>query len=157
MRRTVIFLASVTLWMFVLVAFSTAQGQQGPARQAPPARQGGAAGGSGGWTLPQTAATEKSPLTVNDGVIAAGKKLFVAKCQRCHGPAAKGDGPDGDPEHQEDMDLTVATRAVRNPDGTVFYKIWNGRTTPKMPAFSEDLSKEQVWAIVAYVQTLRSK
>jgi mono/diheme cytochrome c family protein len=110
-----------------------------------------------GWTIPATAKDEKSPLTVNDAVIAGGKKLFASKCQRCHGALGKGDGPDGDPAHQDDMDLTVATRASRNPDGVVFYKIWNGRSSPKMPTFSEDLSKEQVWAIVAYVQALRAK
>ena len=53
------------------------------------------------------------------------------------------------------MDLTNVARASRNSDGTVFYKIWNGRSNPKMPAFSEDTSKEQVWAIVAYAQSLR--
>ena len=35
------------------------------------------------------------------------------------------------------MDLTVARRAARNPDGVVFYKIWNGRQKPKMPAAEE--------------------
>ena len=138
MRRALIFIASLAVWLFVLVTFSHAQA-------------------GGGWTLPANSATEKSPLTVNDSVIAAGKKLFTAKCQRCHGALGKGDGPDADPENQPDMDLTVASRAARNPDGTVFYKIWNGRATPKMPAQSEDLTKAQVWTIVAYVQTLRSK
>ena len=76
---------------------------------------------------------------------------------RCHGAEGKGDGPEGEPEHAQDMNLTVASRAARNPDGVVFYKIWNGRGSPKMPAFSEELTKEQVWAIVAYVQTLRAK
>jgi mono/diheme cytochrome c family protein len=90
-------------------------------------------------------------------VVAAGKKLFGSKCQRCHGPDGKGNGQDADPMLQQDMNLTVAARAARNPDGVVFYKVWNGRTSPKMPAFSEELTKEQVWAIVAYVQTLRAK
>jgi mono/diheme cytochrome c family protein len=156
MRRVMIFMAATTLWLCVLVAFSNAQGQQPQGRQAQAGRQGGAPAG-GGWTLPPTAAAEKSPLTVNDGVIAGGKKLYVAKCQRCHGTTGKGDGPDGEPEHQDDMDLTVASRAAKNPDGTVFYKIWNGRTTPKMEKMSEELTKEQVWAVVAYVQTLRGK
>ncbi len=111
----------------------------------------------GGWTIPSTAAAEKSPLTVNDAVLANGKKFFEDKCQRCHGPQGKGDGPDGDADRQQDMNLTVAARAARNPDGVVFYKLWNGRSSPKMPAFSADLSKEQAWAIVAYVQTLRAK
>jgi len=143
MRRSLLFIVPMVVWLlaFVTVGRAETQGQ----------------GRGGGWTIPPTAATEKSPLTVNDAVIANGKKLFGSKCQRCHGPNGKGDGPDGEPEHQEDMDLTVAARAARNPDGVVFYKIWNGRASPKMPTFSEELSKEQVWALVAYVQTLRAK
>ncbi len=58
---------------------------------------------------------------------------------------------------QEDMDLTIAQPRRRNPDGVVFYKVWNGRKKPKMPAQKNDLTKEQIWAVVAYVQTLREK
>lgn len=149
---------TITVWVAGVVGFAmtragASQQQAGQAGQA----RGAGQGRGGGWTLPQGAADEKSPLTVNDSVVANGKKLFASKCQRCHGAAGKGDGPDADKEHQADMNLTVAARAARNPDGIVFYKIWNGRTTPKMPTFSEELSKEQVWAIVAYVQTLREK
>ncbi|HKW01493.1 MAG TPA: c-type cytochrome [Vicinamibacterales bacterium] len=116
-----------------------------------------AAQGRGGWNIPATARTEKSPLTVDDKVLADGKKLFSSKCQRCHGASGKGDGPDGDPAHADDMNLTNPARAQQNPDGVVFYKIWNGRSSPKMPTFSEEISKEQAWTIVAYVQTLRAK
>jgi hypothetical protein len=38
----------------------------------------------------------------------------------------------------------------------VFDKIWNGRSNPKMPTFSEELTREQAWAIVACVQSLRA-
>jgi mono/diheme cytochrome c family protein len=110
-----------------------------------------------GWTLPASAADETSPLKVNDAVLAAGRKLFAAKCERCHGAKGKGDGPDADTEHAKTMDLTVAARAALNPDGVVFYKIWNGRSSPRMPRFSEELSREQAWAIVAFVQTLRAR
>jgi mono/diheme cytochrome c family protein len=137
---------AVVMWMCVLATFSNAQ-QPGTARQ----------GSGGGWTIPPTAAGEKNPLTANDATIGDGKKLFTAKCQRCHGASGKGDGADADPAHKTDMDLTAAARAARNPDGVVFYKIWNGRTSPKMPAFSEELNKEQVWSLVTYVQTLRAK
>lgn len=109
-----------------------------------------------GWTLlPPDAAARKSPLTVDDKVIAAGKTVFKNKCQRCHGPAGRGDGPDADPDRQQDMDLTNSKRASRNADGVVFYKVMNGRKKPKMPAFKEELTEQQVWSVVAYVQTLR--
>jgi mono/diheme cytochrome c family protein len=140
----------VAVGLGLSVAFVAAQGGQTPAQ----GRQGAA---RNGWNIPAGAAEEKNPLTVNDGVIAAGKKFYGSKCQRCHGPEGKGNGQDADPTYQQEMNLTAAARAARNPDGVVYYKIWNGRTSPKMPAFSQELTKEQVWAIVAYVQTLRAK
>ena len=145
-RRVLVLMGCLVLWVAVLATVAGARG----VAQTPPAR-------GGGWTIPPTATEEKSPLTVNQGVLDAGKKLITDKCQRCHGPEGKGDGPEGEPEHQQDMNLTIASRAARNPDGVVFYKIWNGRASPKMPEFSKELTKEQVWAIVAYVQTLRAK
>jgi len=111
----------------------------------------------GGWTIPATAKDEKNPLTVNDAVMAGGKKLYEAKCQRCHGKTGKGDGPDAEPKSQGDMDLTAASQAAKNPDGVVFYKLWNGRQSPKMPPLKEDSTEQQVWAIVAYSQSLRKK
>jgi mono/diheme cytochrome c family protein len=110
-----------------------------------------------GWTLPPDAADTKSPLTVDDKVLAAGKKVFTDKCQKCHGPKGLGDGPDADPDHAEEMNLTNPKRAERNPDGVVFYKVTNGRRSPKMPAFKDELSKEQIWSVVAYAQSLRKK
>ncbi len=110
-----------------------------------------------GWTLPDNAADEKNPFAGDPKAIDAGKVLFKKRCERCHGPSGKGDGPDADPDNQQDMDLTVGRRAVRNPDGVVFYKMWNGRVKPKMPAVKNDLTKEQAWQIVSYVQTLRQK
>jgi mono/diheme cytochrome c family protein len=108
------------------------------------------------WVLPPEADQEKNPVAGDAKAIAAGKQLFAKNCERCHGPGGKGDGPDADPDAMQDMDLTVARRANRNPDGIVFYKVWNGRKKPKMPAFKDELTKDQVWQIVAYAQTLRS-
>lgn len=110
-----------------------------------------------GWTIPADAAQEKNPMADNPQALTDGKQLFTQNCQHCHGPAGKGDGPDADPDFQDDMDLTVASRAARNPDGVVFYKVWNGRAKPKMPAFSQKLPKDDVWKIVTYVETLRQK
>jgi mono/diheme cytochrome c family protein len=53
------------------------------------------------------------------------------------------------------MDLTNPKRAEQNPDGVIYYKVLNGRRRPKMPAFKEELKPDQIWSVVAYVQTLR--
>ncbi|OFW20875.1 MAG: hypothetical protein A3G21_19015 [Acidobacteria bacterium RIFCSPLOWO2_12_FULL_66_21] len=127
-------------------------GQAAGAQQPAPAQSPG-----NGWTLPPDAGDTKNPLAVDAKLVATGKALFKDKCQRCHGPGGLGDGPDADPDAQGDMDLTAPQRAARNSDGIVFYKLWNGRRKPKMPAFREELTKEQAWAVVAYVQTLRKK
>ena len=109
-----------------------------------------------GWTIPPEAQTLKSPLTVDEKVLAAGKAVYKDKCERCHGDAGRGDGPDAEPDHADEMDLTLAKRADRNPDGVVFHKVLNGRRKPKMPAFKDELSQEQIWTVVAYVQSLRA-
>src|SRR5262245_458293 len=70
-----------------------------------------------GWKMPPTAKEEKNPLTVNEGMLAAGRKLFLQKCQRCHGPEAKGDGPDADGDHVDHLNLTNPKNAANNPDG----------------------------------------
>jgi mono/diheme cytochrome c family protein len=111
---------------------------------------------AGGWILPEDAATKKNPLTADAKTLASGKALFKDKCQRCHGPGGLGDGPDADPDATE-MDLTNPKRTERNDDGTVFYKVSNGRKRPKMPAFKEEMNEQQIWTVVTYVQTLRKK
>jgi mono/diheme cytochrome c family protein len=109
-----------------------------------------------GWQLPPDADEKKNPLPVDEKLLATGKAVFKDKCERCHGPGGLGDGPDADPD-ASDMDLTNGKRADRNPDGVVFFKVWNGRKKPKMPAFSSELTEEQVWAVVAYAQSMRKK
>lgn len=142
------------LWpLVVVVLLSVASlGARQPLPQAAATQPSG-----NGWTLPPDADDTKNPLPVDAKLLATGKGLFKDKCQRCHGPGGLGDGPDADPDFQEDMNLTNPRRAARNSDGIVFYKLWNGRRKPQMPTFRDELTKEQAWAIVAYVQTLRKK
>jgi mono/diheme cytochrome c family protein len=109
---------------------------------------------SSGWHIPQDAADEKSPLAESPELVAKGKKIFESKCRRCHGSTGVGNGPDADPDHPPG-DLTDGRRASRNPDGVMFYKIWNGRSDPKMPAFKTDISREDVWTVIQYLKTLR--
>src|SRR4051794_11980563 len=88
-----------------------------------------------GWEIPNGASKETNPLSATPLTLAHGRALYVANCARCHGSEGKGDGPDttNDPSHRP-ADLTDAFRARFNSDGVVFYRIWNGRTQPTMPA-----------------------
>ena len=129
----------------------TAAGAAARQSSQPPKAQGSGSG----WTIPPEAEQTKNPLAVDAKVLATGKTIFGDKCKKCHGPGGKGDGPDADPDAQEDMDLTSAKRAARNTDGVVFFKVSNGRKKPKMPVFKDELTKDQIWAVVAYVQSLR--
>ena len=141
MRRWSLFAACAAVYVFSFAIVGAQATQQKSAN---------------GWNIPPDGDQEKNPVAGDPKAIAAGKELFMKNCKRCHGPGGLGDGPDADPDSMQDMDLTVAKRAARNTDGTVFYKVWNGRTKPKMPVFrNEGLTKDQVWQIVAYVQTLR--
>jgi mono/diheme cytochrome c family protein len=126
-------------------------------QQTPPASGGGsdAGGGSGkGWTIPAGASQEPNPIAASPDILSKGKELYEKKCQKCHGKEGKGDGPDADADMPPE-DLTDASRAGRNPDGVMFYKVWNGRKSPKMPAFKTELSKEEVWTVVTYAKSLR--
>jgi mono/diheme cytochrome c family protein len=107
-----------------------------------------------GWRIPAGAAAEPNPEPLNPATLGRGHNLYRSKCQRCHGADGAGSGPDSDPGHPAG-DLTDERRASRNPDGVMFYKIWNGRTKPKMPGMKADISQADVWALIYYVKTLR--
>jgi hypothetical protein len=65
-RRVSVLIGCVILWVTVLATWAGARSMA----QNPPAAT---AQRGGSWTIPPTATEEKSPLTVNPGVIASGK------------------------------------------------------------------------------------
>ncbi len=106
-----------------------------------------------GWKIPPGAEKETSPVQATAAVVADGKKLFDASCARCHGATGVGDGQDSNPRMPA-ADLTDPFRADLNPDGVIFHRIWGGKP-PAMPVFSETMTREQAWSVVAYVKSLR--
>ena len=109
---------------------------------------------SDGWQIGDDAVDLRNPVGLTPAVLSTGADLYRSKCQRCHGRSGRGNGPDADLDNPP-RDLTDNRRAPRNPDGVLFYKIWNGRSNPRMPAFKTDISRDEVWTIVHYVKTLR--
>ena len=106
-----------------------------------------------GWTIPEGASAEKNPLDSTPEVLKKGEALYNSFCSTCHGRTGLGDGPDVDRKDRANRPANLTLS--RNPEGVVFYKIWNGRRTPKMPAFKSQLTKDDAWTVVAYVMSLR--
>ena len=106
-----------------------------------------------GWSIPENAASETNPLSASPDVLKKGSSLYKSNCIGCHGPAGLGDGPDVDRKDRRNRlaNLTMS----RNPEGVVFYKIWNGRKDPDMPAFKARMTRDETWTVVTYVISLR--
>ncbi len=103
------------------------------------------------WTIPGDAADAKNPLPPSEAALKRGKSVFASRCQQCHGADGSGNGPAADPNHPA-ADLTDPSIVSLNPEGVLFYKIWNGKKP--MPAFKSALTKDEVWAVVGYVESL---
>jgi len=104
-----------------------------------------------GWTIPADASRLTSPVAPTPATLKKGHDLFKSNCEKCHGPEGKGNGPYADPDHPP-ANLTESN-ASENPDGVLFYKVWNGRKP--MPAFKSLLTKDEVWTVVEYAKSLR--
>ena len=45
------------------------------------------------WTVPESAAKLKNPITDDSEVASVGKSLYAKHCKSCHGKSGEGDGP----------------------------------------------------------------
>lgn len=88
-----------------------------------------------------------NPFTDNADAIKAGEKLFDAKCADCHG---------GDAMGQSGPDLTDDAWIYGGSDAAVFETIANGRKGG-MPSWRSELSRDDIWKVMAYVRSLRKK
>jgi mono/diheme cytochrome c family protein len=86
------------------------------------------------------------------------ERLWKAKCAACHGPEGKGDTEKGQQMKIEDM-TTAAYQA--KTDDELKKAILNGVHTEKggvkqdMTGFKDDLTPDQVNALIAYIRTLK--
>lgn len=107
----------------------------------------------------------KSPPRATPKSIKAGRKVYEKmECERCHGPGGKGDGPQA-AELKDDLD-----RPIRPYDFTRGPGLMKGGATPEdiyrtfitgiggtpMPSFIDELTEDQSWQLVHYIQSLSS-
>ncbi len=104
------------------------------------------------WVAPQRASQRANPLSADTRSANTGKKLFERECQKCHGSAGHGDGPQAKFLDTQPGDLTSAA-ARSQSDGALFWKISEGRG--RMPKAM--LNERELWCVVNYVRVLQRK
>lgn len=105
------------------------------------------------WKVPAADAGKKSTVKAGDAAaISEGKAIWGKDCKSCHGVKGLGDGTKA-----EKIDITCGDFSSKEfqskSDGSLFYYTKIGRKP--MPSFKEKLSDSEIWAVVAYMRTMK--
>ena len=101
----------------------------------------------------ELAAFIKNPLASTEEVLKEGKVLYTRYCIHCHGEKGMGDGLVGIAYKGV---IALNSRAVKNKsEGHIFHVITHGKG--RMWAHGSQVSIENRWKIVKYVQTLQKQ
>ncbi|NOY49715.1 MAG: c-type cytochrome [Chlorobi bacterium] len=99
---------------------------------------------------------------MSDTLLSTGKSLFEINCASCHGKDAEGNGPlskkltDYRQNPIVPPNLTLRPLKRANTQKRMFVIISTGVEGTPMPPFQYSLKPEQRWAIVGYVESLKS-
>jgi mono/diheme cytochrome c family protein len=104
-------------------------------------------------SIEYAAANLKNPLEDSEAIIAEGKLLYSRFCYSCHGSQGQGDGPVA--EVYKGVPAYNAGRYKTLSEGHVFHTITHGKG--RMYAHGSQISIENRWKIVKYVQQLQNQ
>lgn len=94
--------------------------------------------------------------------IRAGRSLFVANCQPCHGPEGRGNGPAAAELEDEwgqpavPADLTQPSLKSGAEPRDIYRVLVTGLNGTPMPSFLEATTESQRWDLVAFILSLRA-
>jgi copper transport protein len=95
---------------------------------------------------PQTAPNAGDPIS-----IARGELLFTANCATCHGADGRGDGPSAAGLVPPPADFIQ--HIPLHSDASIFAFVSGGLPGTAMPAWGEQLTEQQIWDLVSYLQS----
>ena len=94
----------------------------------------------------------KNPLDSSEAVIAEGKRLYNLMCVQCHGEKGAGDGTLVQIEkYPPPPAYNGALKTLE--EGKMFHALHYGKNL--MPSAASQLTKEERWAVVRYIQKLQ--
>lgn len=105
--------------------------------------------------IPPAYARLRNPLPHAPATLERGESLYVKNCAGCHGETGHGDGPAAHGLEPPPADLAWLSRMPMSQwDAFMYWTVAEGGSTygTAMPAFKSRLSKDDIWAVVAYIQ-----
>ena len=83
-----------------------------------------------------------------------GKAIYEVQCISCHGSTGLGDGPAAAGLNPPPANLQVHLAGGAHSDEQIFKWISNGISNSAMPPFSDVLSEDERWQVIAYIRSL---
>jgi mono/diheme cytochrome c family protein len=85
-----------------------------------------------------------NPFAGNADAVKAGRQIYLSTgCYNCHGIEAKGGG------------IAPDLTATKLDAQQMFRTIHDGRPGTLMPSWGKQLSSDEIWKVIAYLQSLR--
>ncbi len=94
--------------------------------------------------LPEEYAGLENPYAGDEDAFVIGMDIFGERCERCHGPDARGEGSAPD----------LIASADEHEADYLFYWVSTGGDSLIMPAFSSNLSEDEIWQVITYITQL---
>ena len=96
-----------------------------------------------------------NPVAASTDSLLSGEAVYVSRCLSCHGVDGNGDGPVGADLMPPPANFH-ALHALLHPDAQLFNWIDRGKSGTGMPAFGGDLTDEQIWDAINYLQAMQN-
>lgn len=100
-----------------------------------------------------------SDLTLDSTILAEVKQLFLIRCANCHGTLSEGRMSSADFFQPPAPDFTASSYRQIDP-AYLYWRISEGKMVEPyrsmgsvMPAWGAHFSEEQIWQIIAYLQS----
>lgn len=105
--------------------------------------------------IPQSYARMRDSTPDTETKLRRGRMVFDRSCAACHGWTGQGTGPEAFAQVPAPADLEWLARTPKNrSEPYMYWTIAEGGQAfeSEMPAFKDQLSRKDMWAVIAYVR-----